>query len=375
MSLTSGFLLLFFTIVVPGFLFLRTYYYGEFSKQFNPKENITKHLLFGLIPGSIIQLLCFLIGKKLGWVEVDSLNILAFFETVNSQKVGSNKEAQELISNPVYFGYYLLIVYVISFLAGAGISRFIRLRKWDKSIKVLRYKNQWYYVFSGEIFELKKFQSAANILGRNNLENKDVQLARVDVLISNGGRNEFYSGVVVDYDLLPDDPSKLDNLYLMNAYRYERKELKNDGSFYQHPQITARKHIPGEVFVLNMCNLVNINVSYLLTEKKPKTQKRWVRNLLITLNTISLSILLFLVYPVFWKVDWIKWDVYRTFMAWAWWLDKILLMAVFMSILSFATTSVDDETGLYQYTKRDIWINTIALLISTAAFFSVYYLV
>ena len=227
MSLTSGFLLLFFTIVIPGFLFLRAYFYGEFSKQFNPKEKVSRHLLFATIPGSMIQIICFYVGKVFGWIEVDGTNLVAAFEEINKQEMNNNGFTLHMLEDPTKFALYLITIYSISFSIGVMSSRVIRYLKLDKHLKILRFKNQWYYLFSGEIFEFKKFKSAANILGRVNVHQKEVQLAKADILISNGGNNEFYTGYVVDYDLLSSDPSRLENIYLMDTYLYRYKELKN----------------------------------------------------------------------------------------------------------------------------------------------------
>lgn len=375
MSLTTGFLVLFFTIVIPGFLFLRSYYYGEFSKQFNPKDNITKQLLFGIIPGSIIQMVCFLVGKKIGWITIDSMHVLSFFETVNNQEFSQNPDAQNMIANPVYLGYYLLIVYAISFVGGASISRLIRASNLDKSWKILRFKNQWYYIFSGEIFDFKKFKSAANILGKvaEDGKNKVIELSKVDVLISNGGEHEFYSGYVVDYDLLPNDPSKLDNLYLMDTYRHTRMEIKNHNSELVHPYKSEKKAIPGEIFVLNMCNLVNINVSYLLSKKTVKEQSRGRKIVHRSLNAILVIVLLSSIYPIFFKVDTIENSWYVSFHNNAWWLDKTLLLGSIMGIVSIPLREKNKETGNYEITKRDSLINVVVFAGFTVAFFLVYY--
>lgn len=377
MSLTTGFLVLFFTIVIPGFLFLRSYYFGEFSKQFNPKDNITKQLLFGIIPGSIIQIISFLIGKKLGWISVDSMNVLSFFETVNNQKVSESKEAQSLVENPVHFGYYLLIVYGLSFICGILLSRLIRASNLDKRIKMLRFKNQWYYIFSGEIFDFKKFKSAANTLGKESEKGKKkiVELSKVDVLISNGGDNEFYSGYVVDYDLLPSDPSKLDNLYLMDASRYTLKEVKNHNSPFTHPKVSEKKAIPGEIFVLNMCNLVNINVSYLLSEKGFVEQKAWAKFLFRTMNITILALIVLSMFPIFYQFKSIDNEYYVTFHQNAWWLDKILLLGVVAFLLGLPMMHKDKETGNYTNSWAEVGLNALVMGVIAIVFLLVYFLV
>lgn len=373
MSLTTGFLLLFFTIVVPGFLFLRFYYFGEFSKQFNPRENITRQLLFALIPGAIIQLICFLLGKWVGWITLDSSNILSFFETLNTQKFHKDHEAQALVANPVNFGYYLLIVYFLSFLAGSLITRVIRSFKWDKSLKILRYKNHWYYVFSGEIFEFKKFKSAANILGKPSLKDKEIQLSKVDILLNNGGEPEFYTGYVVDYDLSITDPTKLENLYLMDAYRYKRHEIINGDVNLVHPVITEKKHIPGEIFVLNTTNASNINVSYLLSEKKQHPPK-WRNRILMTLNVIAVILLLGSVISIVTEIKQIPFKWYHDFHASSWWLDKVFAILICISVISLVITEKNDDSGKYEYSnKEDTAVNLIAAVLANILFWITYY--
>ncbi|MFT6502801.1 MAG: hypothetical protein ACJASQ_002932 [Crocinitomicaceae bacterium] len=372
MSFTTGFLLLFFTIVIPGFLFLRAYFYGEFSKQFSPKENISRHLLFGLIPGSIIQISCFYFGKIFGLVSVDGTSLIAAFETINKQNINGDDYTKHLLDDPTQFALYLIIIYVFSFLIGVIISRLIRYLKLDKLIKILRFKNQWYYLFSGEIFEFKKFKSAANILGKTTLQDKEVQLAKVDVLISNGGSHEFYSGYVVDYDLCPNDPSKLENLYLMDAYRYEYKELKNVTSKFEHPRISERKHIPGEIFVLSMASLVNINISYLLSGIASGQEKQ-IRFALKTLNVIMILLLICCTYLIFFEAAWITFDWYTSFHAQNWWLDNLLLTLFSVSIVSFFVSTKNKETGNYEFPWKDFWINLIAFVVTGFVFFGVFY--
>lgn len=373
MSFTTGFLLLFFTIVIPGFLFLRAYYYGEFSKQFNPRENITRHLLFALIPGSIIQLLIFFICRRFEWIKLDGTQLITVFETVNKQNINGDESAKNLLSDPTNFVYYLLIVYGLSFLFGSFFSRSIRSIRWDKKFKVLRYKNQWYYIFSGEIFEFKKFKSAANILGKASLQDQKIQLAKADVLINNGGKQELYSGYVVDYDLKPEDSSKLDHLYLMDAYRYSQLELKNHNSELVHPHRVEKRHIPGEIFVLNMDSIINMNVSYLLSPVEPPNHRR--RNFYLrVLNTLVFSILIALIYPIFFLSPFIKADWYIYFHDTARWWDKLTLFLACMSVLSFLVSEKNKDSGNYEFTWNAFKINLIALPISLGLFWGIYFL-
>ncbi|THF48460.1 hypothetical protein E6C50_14345 [Flavobacterium supellecticarium] len=61
MNLTLGFIAFFIAIVIPGILFRRFFFYGEFSKQFNTKDPVLHSIFFSIIPGIVIQLVCFTI--------------------------------------------------------------------------------------------------------------------------------------------------------------------------------------------------------------------------------------------------------------------------------------------------------------------------
>lgn len=372
MSLTIGFLILFFTIVIPGFLFLRFYYFGEFSKQFNPKENITKQLLFGLIPGSIIQLSCYLIAKKMGWIKMTAVKLLTFFESINNQNVSADQVTQKALSNTTAFITFTLCVYVVSVVLGISTSRIIRYFKWDKHFKILRFKNQWYYVFSGEIFEFRKFKAVTNKLQKINTSKNNVELTRADVLINNGGKSELYSGYVVDYDLNPLDNSRLDNLYLLDAYRYKISEIKNEDSNLAHPTIAEKKHIPGEVFILNMANMININVLYLLS---PKTTNNKTKNIFFQLiNNLVFFILLPCIYLIIQQVNSIKFSWYISFHLNAWWLDKVLFSLAYFLLLGMMISSKNKVTNNYEYPKKELINSLLSLVVILAIAFSVYFI-
>jgi hypothetical protein len=61
MSFTIDFLLLIILVVIPGLLFKRFYFQGEFSKQFSTKDSVYKSVFYSIIPGVLIQLIGYLI--------------------------------------------------------------------------------------------------------------------------------------------------------------------------------------------------------------------------------------------------------------------------------------------------------------------------
>ncbi|WP_460546444.1 hypothetical protein, partial [Echinicola sediminis] len=79
----------------------------------------------------------------------------------------------------------------------------------------------------------------------------------VDVLINYGEKgNELFTGYLTQYSLCPQ--GNLDTLYLTGVFRY-KKDQENNITF---------KDIPGDCFVIPYKNVLNMNVQYVIDEKK-----------------------------------------------------------------------------------------------------------
>lgn len=119
MNLTTAFLFLFITIVIPGFVFQRIYFFGDFSKQFTTKENVPKLLLASLIPGLIISAVFLSCYNYFSWSDVKIGNILALFEKLSKSKVHENDESLKVFSNYnsflIYCFWECLIAGVLGF--------------------------------------------------------------------------------------------------------------------------------------------------------------------------------------------------------------------------------------------------------------------
>lgn len=359
MNLTTAFLFLFITIIIPGFIFQRIYFFGEFSKQFTTKENIPKLLLTALIPGLLISAIYLPIYNYFVFGEVKIEKILTLFENLSKSNVNQNPESLIYFSNYSSFLIYCIWEFIlagsISFLFSRVIVRGLKL---DRRWKTLRYKNQWYYVFSGEIFEFSKFKRATKTLAKKHRRGKDVQLARADVLIKGAEGNELYTGFVIDYDLNPLDISKLDNIYLMDAIRYKKTELIDGEPNVKEPKIVEKKLIPGELFVLNMANVINVNVSYLLEPIKQRIKGQISRRLNQWIKGLTFGIFIPLSFFIFYSPEWMNWFFLSSFS----WYIKAPIFSLYMNLIAALNPRYDKEGKVHFYRKRDLFISLYVFL-------------
>lgn len=64
MNFTFGLVALFLMLVLPGMIFRRMYFLGEFSKQISIGEPVVKTIIYSTIPSVVIQVLCLYIYDK-----------------------------------------------------------------------------------------------------------------------------------------------------------------------------------------------------------------------------------------------------------------------------------------------------------------------
>lgn len=248
MNVTAGLLLIFLNVFLPGLIFLRFYYTGEFSKQFSTKIPVIRLAFYALIPGLIFLLFGVFI-YNLCDENFTLFNAISIF----SELLGSPKEyscqTECFLKNQIdIYSWFTLVLNAFAFISAIFLHWLVRRMEWHIDYKLLRFKNQWYYVFNGDILKYKKYR-ALNVINPNESKNGDVMMAYADILVSEAGATQLYSGIVVDYDLDLNDNGSLDKIYLMDAHRHKRNPHE-------------KKAIPGQIFVILNSNILNINLTF-----------------------------------------------------------------------------------------------------------------
>jgi hypothetical protein len=255
MNFTAGLLLIFLNVFLPGLIFFRFYYTGEFSKQFSTKVPIIRLAFYALIPGLIFLLIGVLIYNCYDPNFTIYKTISIFSELLGNPK-GYSLQTEYFLKNQIdqysWFTFFLNVkAFILAFIA----HWLVRRMGWDIRFKLLRFKNQWYYVFNGDILKYKKYM-ALNILNPQEAKNTEIMMASADVLVNESGSTSLYSGYIMDYDLNDNDSNTLDKIYLIDAYRYKKNEHLNGST------TVVKKSIPGQIFIILNSNILNINLTY-----------------------------------------------------------------------------------------------------------------
>lgn len=280
MSFTVGLLLVFLTIFAPGLIFLRSYFIGEFSKQFNTKVPIIRLAFYSLIPGLFIFLFSIFTYGIIDSTFLISESLKIYLDLMFAKNSLSTKTSFFLDNNLIYFVFFVTSMYLSSFVLGVSFHYVIRKLNWDKKFKILRFKNYWYYLLSGEIVKFPKFDRALIDIEINDIDkDTDVSMAYADILTDECGKTKMYTGYVLDYELDQENSNQLDKIYLLDAHKYNYVQHKK----FRFQKDFKKQAIPGHLFIIDYKKVLNINLTYIPSFKRIYTSqlkndlkiKRW----------------------------------------------------------------------------------------------------
>ncbi len=377
MNLTLGFIAFFVSLIIPGIIFRRFYFFGEFSKQYNTKDPVLHSIFFSIIPGILLQITGFILYFLFIGFDSSFSDVFTIFRDITSN---SNNATQDVTRNFMQndiltFALYSLYIFIFSAFSGFALSRIIRKLNWDKKYKIFRFKNQWYYIFSGELLFMKKFKLASKIHSDNEKPKSffEIFVTYADILVNiSENKRDLYSGYVIDYDLKAENPSKLDRIYLMNTYRYKYPFKQGNNNLTKQKQI----RIPGDIFVIDADRIVNINLTYIPSYqkkivkelvKKQKKQKRYKIINFIYFILLVVFIMFHFLYVHF-NLDDTYFDLYIQNTNF---IGKFITFLLITQILSFFVPE-KNKVGEYSYSKKnfiDKFIGFIIFLV-LAYFFS-----
>jgi len=157
-----------------------------------------------------------------------------FYGDLGTDKL-PNISSDQLISVLYYAVYSVALAAVL----GHFFFKILRVLELDIQLRALRFINTWHYYFRGEILRTSEYKMGNR--GR-------VISTEIDLMLKNDdGKSNLFSGLLMDYRL--DASNELDTLYLTGTTRYSQS-------------LNANKNIPGDIFIIPMATVQNLNIKY-----------------------------------------------------------------------------------------------------------------
>jgi len=245
-------------LLSPGFFFRRGYYSGVFSKQYF-KQNIVESILWTIIPSVIIHIAGY--SFFIQWdFEID-LEIFSILLSTSATKLELEYAFQCIFNYfPSIFSYFILICF-LSFVFGIIWKKIIRDYFLDSRFKVLRFKNYWHYIFTGEILNFPNIPG--NPIDANN--------AYLDLICTIGDESYIYRGFLLDYQLSKEH--ELESLALFGVKRrrlnqdtlnLQANDESGDSNDLELAKITSDPYysIKGQFIVFKYHEIKHINITY-----------------------------------------------------------------------------------------------------------------
>lgn len=235
-------LILIIFILIPGFLFRRTYYQGGFSKQFDSKSwshSIFYSVLFGLL---LNVLTVFIFHNYFTHISYDGCKV--FYDEITDDKIPLIK-----YDNFIKVLKYLITLYGASFFVAYALFEIVRKFRLDRFFEALRFTNHWHYYFNGEIKDFKEFSLSK---GKCNCVNVDILVKR-----DKDSDDNLYTGLLSSYSIC-NSTGILEAVYLT-----ETKVLERSTGTY--------KDINSTVFIIPNANILSINLNYTFSDEDTTT--------------------------------------------------------------------------------------------------------
>ncbi len=271
---------LIFLIVLPGIILRRTYFSGQFSKNY-VKLNLSDEIVWAIIPGLLIQSIAvlFLEGNALIQFNFEELGILL---------IGSGDEkliaqaASHLKCALPYILIYNVSIWIVAALAGYLSQKTVRVFKLDRKLRFFRFNNEWHYILSGEILDFRSMEGSST----------NVNYVYVDALVDKGGSSIIYTGRLREYFLSRD--GELDSICLTQV-----KRRNYEG------QSGVHNEIPGEFMVIRAGDILNLNVRYYkdVDQKPDKKKEGLIQLLLLIFSVLTIVLLVAFLYSLTKKDD------------------------------------------------------------------------
>jgi hypothetical protein len=224
-----------FLIVSPAIITRRTYFTKELSKSFTNK-NTLQEIFSAIFLTGLLHSIWIIFVEYIGYkIDFDILFKLLFDPRSITDYSNITNNIYKIIT---YFISLTSISAILSYL----FRNLVRVKKWDRKTNFLRYDNNWYYLFSGEVLDIKQYSDD------NEISSDDINQRLVDVLAKSNDKEVIYRGNLIDYQL--DKNNSVE--YIVLSYPTKR-------------QNGISKTITSNYFIIPYSEILNINLKYLST--------------------------------------------------------------------------------------------------------------
>jgi hypothetical protein len=260
--------LLIFILVLPGILLRYTYGRGVW-RWLSPTSTtgLADEIAYSVTFAIVLHLLWSLLARLIFKVQVDFQSVLVLL----TGSYGPDNELFEptvasIAGHPFAVITYLLSLYAFAAGLGYGAHKVVREQKLDRKTRLLRFRNEWYYLLSGEVLEWREFAEARQAAGAPPINfEEDIDGVYLTAVVDLAEGSFLYRGVVRSFWF--DKTGNLDRILLELAHRRRLSADKEESSNDTAGPLSLRYYrIDGDYFILRYSETKTINLDYFSLE-------------------------------------------------------------------------------------------------------------
>jgi hypothetical protein len=242
-------------LVLPGIILRYSYARGPW--RWESPTSITN------LSDEIAYSVAFAVGLHVLWLSLaDILGHPADLRSAISLLTGTygqnaayfERSLRSISDHYVRVGCYFISLYFVAAGLGFSLHWLVRSLGLDRSTKIFRFRNEWYYLLSGEILEFRESPEPAPAIDG----------VYLSAIVDHSDGSFLYRGIVRDFTFGRD--GQLEKIVLTLAHR---RKLQSDRE--QSEDLGARSAVPpderyysieGDFFVLRYSETKTINLDY-----------------------------------------------------------------------------------------------------------------
>ena len=221
-------------------------------------QGLSDEVAFSLVWAAVLHLIWCVLVSILGLGKPDLRSVLVLLVGGGAGRSEDLRLAiTATVESPLRVVGYFLSILIFSGLV--GLLAHIAVRRWrlDRKTKVLRFRNEWHYLLSGEVLEFSEFQPPQH--------EGNVDGVYLSAIIKHGKNDVLYRGIVADW--LLDSNGDLDRILLRMAHRRKLEDDREPGQARNIGDLNYKDDpryydIEGRFFVIRYQELTTVNIEY-----------------------------------------------------------------------------------------------------------------
>jgi hypothetical protein len=262
--------LLILLLVFPGIAFRYSYQRGSWANSPYYVASLADEIGYSVFLAGLLHSLWWLVSWPIGahyLVEPDFRSLLILLVgAYGPDQVLLNQALDSVTRHPALIAWYFLSLYAAALGLGFAAHKVVRSRKLDWKYKYLRFRNEWYYLFSAEVLRFAE-NAENNDTNESASAGDEVLGVYLSAVVTTGGTPYLYRGLIHSYYY--NRTGDLDRIVLSSAHRRALSEDRKSGQSHSPLRDERYYDIAGNLFVLRMSEFQTLNIQYIIARKMP----------------------------------------------------------------------------------------------------------